>query len=103
MIRLLVSNRRGGVGKTTTTVTYARYLADMSKPILLMDIDPQGSLEQVLGIKAQQHLAHFVAHRFAYRDRESRELAEALLADPEATDQDRELARQVLANSADKM
>jgi chromosome partitioning protein len=65
MIRLLVSNQRGGVGKTTTAVNYARYLADMGKRVLLIDIDPQGSLEQVLGLKAQHHLAHFVAHRFA--------------------------------------
>lgn len=65
MIRLLVSNQRGGVGKTVTAVNYARYLSDLGKRVLLIDIDPQGSLEQVLGIRAQQHLAHFVGHRFA--------------------------------------
>ena len=65
MIRLLISNQRGGVGKTTTTVNFARYLADQGRRVLLIDIDPQGSLEQVLGLKAHHHLAHFIAHRFA--------------------------------------
>jgi chromosome partitioning protein len=65
MIRLLVSNQRGGVGKTTTAINFARYLADQGKRVLLIDIDPQGSVEQVLGLRAHHHLAHFIAHRFA--------------------------------------
>ena len=65
MIRLLVSNQRGGVGKTTTVITLARHLVDEGRRVLLIDTDPQGSIETVLGIRASHHLAHFVAHRYA--------------------------------------
>jgi chromosome partitioning protein len=65
MIRLLVSNQRGGVGKTTTVITLSRYLVDEGRRVLLIDTDPQGSIETVLGVKASHHLAHFVAHRYA--------------------------------------
>ncbi len=65
MIRLLVSNQRGGVGKTTTVLNLARYLADLGRRVLLVDTDPQGSIETVLGLRAGHHLAHFVAHRYA--------------------------------------
>ena len=65
MIRVVVSNQRGGVGKTTTAITFARFLADEGQKVLLIDTDPQGSVEAALGLKAQRHLAHFVAHKYA--------------------------------------
>jgi chromosome partitioning protein len=65
MIRLLISNQRGGVGKTTTVITLARHLVDEGRRVLLIDTDPQGSIETVLGVRASHHLSHFVAHRYA--------------------------------------
>lgn len=65
MIRLLVANQRGGVGKTTTAVNLMRYLSDQGKRVLLIDTDPQGSVGEVLGLKHKNSLASFVAHRFA--------------------------------------
>ena len=45
-----ISNHKGGVGKTTTTVNLGAGLANMGKRILLVHIDPQANLTQSLGI-----------------------------------------------------
>lgn len=68
ILRLVVSNQRGGVGKTTTALTFARFLADQGRRVLLIDTDPQGSVEAALGLKAQHHLAQFIAHRYPLSD-----------------------------------
>src|SRR5579862_2023232 len=60
MIRLVIANQRGGVAKTTTTHTIARYLAEAGKKVLLVDTDPQGSLGNVLGLKPTNHLYEFL-------------------------------------------
>lgn len=44
-----VANQKGGVGKTTTTVTMAGLLAQRGKPTLMIDLDPHGSLTTYFG------------------------------------------------------
>ena len=68
MIKLVVSNQRGGVGKTTTCLTLARYLADKGKRVLVVDTDPQGSVSVTLGLKPTSHLAHFIGQGYKLGD-----------------------------------
>ena len=65
MIKLIVSNQRGGVGKTTTATTLARCFADLGKRVLLIDTDSQGSVSAVLGLKLEGTLYDFLISQIA--------------------------------------
>ena len=44
-----VANQKGGVGKTTSTVALAGLLADAGRRVLVVDLDPHGSLTSYFG------------------------------------------------------
>ncbi|TGA70109.1 ParA family protein [Aliivibrio fischeri] len=49
MIVWSIANQKGGVGKTTTTITLAGLLNQRGKRVLMVDTDPHGSLTTYLG------------------------------------------------------
>ncbi|MBE6927493.1 MAG: CHAP domain-containing protein [Ruminococcaceae bacterium] len=58
---IAITNQKGGVGKTTTTVNLGVGLAKTGHRVLLIDADPQGSLTISLGIKDPDSLNESLA------------------------------------------
>lgn len=73
-----VSNQKGGVGKTTTAVALAGLLAESGARVLLVDLDPHGSLTTYVGYNPDA-VPHSAFELFAEQMLGSREAVQALV------------------------
>jgi chromosome partitioning protein len=55
-----IANQKGGVGKTTTTLSLGAALVERGRSVLLIDLDPQSSLTIACGVEAQGRSMHEV-------------------------------------------
>jgi chromosome partitioning protein len=55
-----ISNQKGGVAKTTTCLSLGAALAEMGRPTLIVDLDPQANLTLGLGIEPEDLNASLV-------------------------------------------
>ena len=60
MITIALSNQKGGVGKTTSAVTFAAGFARLGMRTLLVDLDSQGNVADCLGMPPGRELARLL-------------------------------------------
>ena len=60
MRKICIINQKGGVGKTTTTVSVAAGLARNGKRVLVIDLDPQGNIATCISEDNNQGMFEFL-------------------------------------------
>jgi chromosome partitioning protein len=57
---IAIANEKGGVAKTTTTLSLGGAFAEMGKRVLLVDLDPQSNLSLSLGVEPEQKVSSLI-------------------------------------------
>jgi len=84
---IAVSNQKGGVGKTTTTLNLAAALREMGKRVLLVDLDPQGSLTVAAGVLEVDAVRVSIGELLVARAQNQRaDIREAIMRTPAGID-----------------
>lgn len=68
MRTICIINQKGGVGKTTTAVSIAAGLSRQDRRVLLVDVDPQGSVRHSLLATKRYNLYHFLTGKCSHVD-----------------------------------
>ena len=64
---IAMSNEKGGVAKTTSTLSLGAALAELNHRVLLIDLDPQSNLSLALGLESGE--AEITSARYTDRKR----------------------------------
>ena len=67
-LKIVVSNQKGGVGKTTSALTLARCFAETGKKVLLLDTDSQGSVGSILRLETRGDLYGLLIDRLKFSE-----------------------------------
>lgn len=68
---IAITNQKGGVGKTVTSILLGACLAKDNKKVLVVDFNPQGSLTKGLGYRDSNSYPYSIKNVFFYEINES--------------------------------